>query len=83
MDFGSISQLEILLISLLAVIPCEFIQRPGRTQPVTVHCLADAFLKIVPANLLSPMKSTAHYQRLTRWRSYHDCEFQIKVFIHL
>lgn len=60
--FGSLLQLEI-LIFLLAVILCEFIQRLGRTQPVTVHRLADTFLKIVPANLQSPLRSSPHYRR--------------------
>lgn len=32
------------------LILCEFLQRLGTTQPVTVHCLADTSLKIVPTN---------------------------------
>lgn len=59
--FGSLLQLKI-LIFFLALILCEFIQRLGRTQPVTVHRLADTFLKIVPANLQSPLRSSPHYR---------------------
>lgn len=57
--FGSLPRLEI-LISLLAVILCEFIQRLGRTRPVTLHHLPDTFLKIAPANLRSPLRSTTY-----------------------
>ena len=33
-----------------ALILCKFIQKLGTTQAVTVHCLADTSLKIVPTN---------------------------------